>query len=58
MNGRNKLIAALWMLITVEKRDLTHRQKTEMLKLARGLLTEAVFELIPNILQDMDDIPF
>lgn len=58
MDARSKLIAALWMVITVEKTDMTHRQKTEMLKQARSLLMDALVELLPNILRDMDDLPF
>lgn len=57
MTARDKFHAGLFMVLVCANEDLTHAEKTKILKVAYRLIREAMTTINPSVMEQ-EDIPF
>ena len=58
MSAEDKFKAGMWMLLAVYNEQMTHKEKTSVLRIAYRLLHESMRAINPSVVLGMDDIPF
>jgi len=58
MSADEKFKAGMWMIKTVHDEDMTHREKTAILRIAYRLLRESMLAINPHVVLGEDEVPF